>query len=160
VRRHHKARRVNSCAPSFSQRVCFLWTAKEIRHAVLTAFHLSDKAYGLNQLRYDLRKLKAHGPLERDGNRYVYRLTLKGFQVALLFLLFHKRLCGPLANSRFHHRPDFQHRPDSPNHASEYQPHVVKDMKLKNLARRSHGVVLGRRCCSFSTRAGSPIYRN
>ena len=34
-------------------------------------------------------------------------------QVALLFLLFHKRLCGPLANSRFHHRPDPQHRPES-----------------------------------------------
>ena len=26
---------------------------------------------------------------------------------------FHKRLCGPLANSRFHHRPDPQYRPDS-----------------------------------------------
>ena len=51
--------------------------------------------------------------LERDGNRYAYRLTLKGVQVALLFLLFHKRLCGPLANSRFHHRPDPQYRPDS-----------------------------------------------
>jgi hypothetical protein len=34
-------------------------TAKEIHQAVLTTFHLSDKAYGLNQLRYDLRKLKA-----------------------------------------------------------------------------------------------------
>src|SRR5437016_773005 len=34
------------------------WTAKQIHHAVLTAFHLSDSAYGLNQLRYDLRKLK------------------------------------------------------------------------------------------------------
>src|SRR5262250_1697688 len=89
------------------------WTAKEIHHAVLTTFHLSDKTYGLNQLRYDLRKLKAHALLERDRNRYAYRLTLKGVQVALLFLFFHKRLCGPLANSRFHHRPDPQHRPDS-----------------------------------------------
>ena len=26
--------------------------------------------------------------------------------MALLFLLFHQRLCGPLANSQFHHRPD------------------------------------------------------
>ena len=34
-------------------------------------------------------------------------------EIALLFLFFHKRLCGPLANSRFHHRPDPQHRPDS-----------------------------------------------
>src|SRR6476469_3318771 len=89
------------------------WTAKEIHAVVLATFHLSDRAYGLNQLRYDLRKFKGHGLIERDGSRYAYRLTAKGVQVALLFLLFHKRLCGPLANSRFHHRPDPQHRPNS-----------------------------------------------
>ena len=75
--------------------------------------HLSADAYNLNQLRYDLRKLKGHGLTERDGARYAFRLTHKGVQVALLMLFFHKRLCGPLANSRFHHRPDAQHRPDS-----------------------------------------------
>jgi hypothetical protein len=89
------------------------WTAKQIHSAILTTFQLSAKAYGLNQLRYDLRKLKGHGLLERDGRRYAYRLTGKGVQVALLFLLFHKRLCGPLANSRFHHEPDPAHRPNS-----------------------------------------------
>ncbi|MGH8647718.1 MAG: hypothetical protein ACREUP_00205 [Burkholderiales bacterium] len=89
------------------------WTAKQIHQAILTTFHLSDQAYGLNQLRYDLRKLKGHGLLQRDGSRYAYRLTPKGVQVALLFLFFHKRLCGPLAHSRFHHRPDPGHRPDS-----------------------------------------------
>ena len=78
-----------------------------------TTFDLSDTAYRLNQLRYDLRKLKGHGLLQRDGSRYAYRLTPKGVQVALLFLFFHKRLCGPLANSRFHHRPDPQHQPAS-----------------------------------------------
>jgi len=89
------------------------WTARQIHHAVLTSFDLAEKAYGLNQLRYDLRKLKGHGLIERDGSRYAYRLTQKGVQVALLFLFFHKRLCGPLANSRFHHRPDPQHLPNS-----------------------------------------------
>jgi hypothetical protein len=89
------------------------WTAKQIHQAVLTTFQLSSKVYGLNQLRYDLRKLKGHGLLERDGRRYAYQLTAKGIQVALLFLFFHKRLCGPLANSRFHHKPDSAHRPDS-----------------------------------------------
>ena len=89
------------------------WTAKQIHQAVRTTFDLSERSYGLNQLRYDLRKLKGHGLLERDGSRYAYRLTPKGVQVALLFLFFHKRLCGPLANSRFHHRPDPQHRPNS-----------------------------------------------
>ena len=89
------------------------WTAKQIHQAVLTTFQLSAKDYGLNQLRYDLRKLKGHGLLQRDGTRYAYRLTVKGVQVALLFLFFHKRLCGPLANSRFHHTPDPLHAPDS-----------------------------------------------
>jgi hypothetical protein len=88
-------------------------TARQIHQAVLTTFRLSEKSYGLNQLRYDLRKLKAHGLLERDGSRYAYRLTAKGVQVALLFLFFHKRLCGPLANSRFHHQPEPTHRPNS-----------------------------------------------
>jgi len=89
------------------------WTANQIHQAVLTTFHLSDKGYSLNQLRYDLRKLRGHGLIERDGTRYAYRLTLKGVQVALLFLFFHKRLCGPLANSRFHHEPEAKHRPHS-----------------------------------------------
>ena len=89
------------------------WTAKQIHQAVLTTFQLSPNTYGLNQLRYDLRKLKGHGLLQRDGSRYAYRLTTKGVHVALLFLFFHKRLCGPLANSRFHHRPNPAQRPNS-----------------------------------------------
>jgi len=49
-------------------------SCKQIREAVLTSFQLSSHTYGLNQLRYDLRKLKGHGLLERDGSRYAYRL--------------------------------------------------------------------------------------
>jgi hypothetical protein len=89
------------------------WSAKQIHQALLTTFRLSDKTYRVNQLRYDLRKLKGHGLLQRDRSRYSYRLTSKGIQVALLFLFFHKRLCGPLANSRFHHQPHPAHQPNS-----------------------------------------------
>ncbi|MGI8746600.1 MAG: hypothetical protein ACR2NN_29295 [Bryobacteraceae bacterium] len=89
------------------------WTAKQIHEAVLTTFQLSPKTYGLNQLRYDLRKLKGHGLLQRDDRRYSYLLTPKGVHVALLFLFFYERLCGPLANSRFHHKPDPELRPKS-----------------------------------------------
>ena len=46
------------------------WTAKQIHQAVLTTFDLSDDAYRLNQLRYDLRKLKGHGLLQRNQSRY------------------------------------------------------------------------------------------
>jgi hypothetical protein len=89
------------------------WSSRQIHRAVLTSFHLPESQYGLNQLRYDLRRLKGHGLLQRDGKRYAYRLTAKGVDVALLFLFFHKRLCGPLANSRFHHRPSPDHKPHS-----------------------------------------------
>ncbi|HUQ93210.1 MAG TPA: hypothetical protein VM120_16120, partial [Bryobacteraceae bacterium] len=89
------------------------WSCRQIHRAVLTSFRLSESQYGLNQLRYDLRRLKGHGLLQRDGKRYAYRLTVKGVDVALLFLFFHKRLCGPLANSRFHHRPSPDHKPHS-----------------------------------------------
>src|SRR5712691_6570661 len=89
------------------------WTAKQIHQTILATFAIAEKSYTLNQLRYDLRKLKGHALLERDGKRYAYRLTSKGLQVGLLFLFFHKRLCGPLANSRFHHQPDATRCPDS-----------------------------------------------
>jgi hypothetical protein len=89
------------------------WSARQIHETILTTFQLSAHTYGLNQLRYDLRKLKGHCLLERDASRYAYRLTAKGVQVALLFLFFHKQLCGPLANSRFHHQPNPSHKPAS-----------------------------------------------
>jgi hypothetical protein len=49
--------------------------------------------------------MKDHGLLKRDGRRYCYRLTDKGKRVAAMFVLFHQRICGPLANSLFHHQP-------------------------------------------------------
>ena len=87
------------------------WRTAQIHQAILTAFALSSDTYGLTQLRYDLRKLKAHGLLERDGRRYSYRLTEKGVKVALMMPLFHQRVCGPLANSLFHHRTDEHSKP-------------------------------------------------
>ena len=57
--------------------------------------------------------MKAHGLLERDGKRYAYRLTNKGTKVALTFVLFHQKLCGPLANSLFHHQPNRAAMPNS-----------------------------------------------
>jgi hypothetical protein len=81
------------------------WRTIQIWQALQSAFSLSLQDYTLNQLRYDLRKMKGHGLLERMGKQYAYRLTEKGARVAAMFVLFHKRICGPLANSLFHHRP-------------------------------------------------------
>src|SRR5262245_57973050 len=67
---------------------------------------LNAEGYRLTQLRYDLRKMRAHGLLEREGKRCAYRLTAKGTRVALLFVLFHKRVCGPLAHNLFNRPPE------------------------------------------------------
>jgi hypothetical protein len=67
-------------------------TAKEIYQAVLATCHslrLSERAYGLNQLRYEVRKLKGHGLIERDGSRYA---SLQRHPGGAVVLFFHKRL--------------------------------------------------------------------
>lgn len=87
------------------------WRTIQIWQALQSAFSLSPQDYTLTQLRYDLRKMKGHGLLERVDKHYAYRLTQKGARVAAMFVLFHKRICGPLANSLFHHRPKRSPRP-------------------------------------------------
>jgi hypothetical protein len=82
------------------------WRTTDIHAAILAAFGLTAERYSLTQLRYDVRKLKAHGLVERIGRTYTYRLTAKGIRTGALFILFHKRVCGPLANSLFQYRPE------------------------------------------------------
>ena len=88
------------------------WTAKQsTRPSSPPSISPNKRMASINSRRS--AQAKGHGLIERDGSRYAYRLTPKGVQVALLFLFFHNRLCGPLANSRFHHEPDPKHRPQS-----------------------------------------------
>jgi hypothetical protein len=87
------------------------WRSRQMHQAVLAASGLSEQTYTLGQLRYDLRKMKAHGLVERLGQSYCYRLTPKGIRVAVMFLLFHKRLCGPLAHSLFSNVPTRMSKP-------------------------------------------------
>ena len=82
------------------------WRTAQIHHRVLATFGLDSNTYTLTQLRYDLRKMKGHGLLQRVGGSYRYRLTPKGNRVCLLFVLFHQRICGPLANTLFHRSAD------------------------------------------------------
>lgn len=105
------------------------WRSADIYQALLTSFGLSADSYTLTQLRYDLRKMKAHGLLERCGKRYLYTLTDKGTKVALMFILFHQRVCGPLANSLFHHRPDETLKPPSKIETAYYKlDHAVQEV--------------------------------
>jgi hypothetical protein len=87
------------------------WSARHIHEVLLGRFRISQEAYTLNQLRYDLRKMKAHGLLQRLGGRYAYGFTDKGTRIALLFSLFHQRIFGPIAHSQFVKRPYQQYRP-------------------------------------------------
>ncbi len=105
------------------------WRTAQIHAAVRQAFALTPDAYSLTQLRYDLRKLRAHGLLQREGRSYSYRLTEKGFKVAAMFVLFQKRVCGPLANTLFHHRPT---KTDTPPARIELAYHKA-DEAIQNL---------------------------
>ena len=89
------------------------WTTRQLLAAICARFELNPKTYTLSQLRYDLRKLRAHGLLERDGRRYAYRLTTAGQKAALLMTLFRKRIYGPIAASTFLHHPNHQWMPNS-----------------------------------------------
>jgi hypothetical protein len=89
------------------------YRARDIHRILLERFRISEQDYGLNQLRYDLRKMRYHGLIARSGRSYAYALTEKGIRIALLFTLFHQRLFGPLAHSQFVKRPAAEHCPNS-----------------------------------------------
>src|SRR5271165_5083702 len=59
------------------------WRSADIHQAVLMTFGLAANTYTLTQLRYDLRKMKAHGLIERIGRSYRCRLSDQGAKAAL-----------------------------------------------------------------------------
>ena len=79
------------------------WTSAQIHQTIVSAYDLPH--YTINQLRYDLRKMRARGLIQRNGNQYSYFFTDKGVKASIMLHLLHKRVCGPLANSLFNHRP-------------------------------------------------------
>jgi hypothetical protein len=82
------------------------YRSRDIHRILLEHFRISEQDYGLNSLRYDLRKMRYHGLIVRSRRSYSYALTEKGIRIALLFVLFHQRLFGPLPHSQFVKRPD------------------------------------------------------
>lgn len=90
------------------------WRGQELRATVLETFGLKASAYSLGQLRYDLRKLKAHGIIERRPHSYAYQLTARGTKIALLLTLFARRIYGPICAATLQHRPAAAHAPASP----------------------------------------------
>ena len=65
--------------------------------------------------------------LQREAGRYAYRLTEKGQRVAVLLLLFHQRLCGPLAGGQFGSRREQRYCPRSPLERAYYKADEATD---------------------------------
>lgn len=77
------------------------WKTRDIHNSILKKHRLNEGDYTINQLRYDIRKLKAHGIIERIEHTITYRMTEFGKKVCLHFILFHNKIYGPIANSLF-----------------------------------------------------------
>ena len=88
-------------------------SAAQIHQAVLDAHQLQPDQYTRNQLAYDLRKLKAHGLIERPDNRYVYALSDYGRKAAAVLVIVRNRIVGPIAGSIFVRSPDASLKPNS-----------------------------------------------
>ena len=84
-----------------------------MRDTVLDQCNLKQKDYTLHQIRYDLRKLRLHGLIQRIPHSHAYRFTQKGYKLALLLIQLPKRIYGPVAFGILRHRPNPQHQPNS-----------------------------------------------
>jgi hypothetical protein len=89
------------------------WTTARLHLAVLDAYHLKPKDYTLTQLRYDVRKLRLHGLIERVPKSYACRFTPKGTKLSILLVQLRKRIYGPLGFGLFRSRPHPEFIPDS-----------------------------------------------
>jgi len=88
-------------------------SAAQIHQAVLDAHQLTPNQYTRNQLAYDLRKLRAHGLIERPGNRYVYALCEYGRKAAAMLVIVRNRILRPIAGSLFNRPPKLSLKPNS-----------------------------------------------
>jgi hypothetical protein len=89
------------------------WTTARVHQALLDAYNLKPKDYTLTQLRYDLRKFRLHGLIERVPKSYAYRFTSKGTKLSILLVQLRKRIYGPLGFGLFRTRPNPEFIPDS-----------------------------------------------
>lgn len=88
-------------------------SAADIHQAVLASHRLKPEEYTRNQLAYDLRKLKAHGLIERPDKRYAYALSEYGRKAAAMLVIVRNRILRPIAGSLFGRPPKLSLRPNS-----------------------------------------------
>ncbi len=68
----------------------------------------------------------------RIGRSYRYRLSDQGTKAALMFILFHKRVCGPLANSLFHRQPDEALKPSASRVETAYPARQITPSNMSS----------------------------
>jgi len=110
------------------------WRTERLRAAILDDFALKPHQYSLNQIRYDLRKLAAHGIIERIEHTYAYHLSDTGQKIAVLLTLFARRIHGPVCSSVLGHRPERKHMPESPFEKAYHRLDESMDELLTALA--------------------------
>ena len=88
-------------------------SAADIYQAVLDTHQLTPEQYTRNQLAYDLRKLRAHGLIERPDKRYVYALSDYGRKAAAMLVIVRNRILRPIAGSLFVRSPKPSLKPNS-----------------------------------------------
>ena len=88
-------------------------SAADIHQAVLAAHQLTPDPYARNPLAYDLRKLRAHGLIERPDNRYVYALSDYGRKAAAMLVIVRNRILRPIAGSLFVRASNSSLKPNS-----------------------------------------------
>jgi len=85
---------------------------RELHAQILARYDLTPQTYTLNQLRYDLRKLKDRDLVKRIKGTYRYHLTDKGQKTAALMVVFSARVLKPIAGSILHSKvPDEKLKP-------------------------------------------------
>ncbi len=82
------------------------WKSMDVRHKIITDFSVGQEGYSRNQVIYDIRKLRAHGIVEKLPRTNRYRLTSYGVKIALAFTLMRKRFYGPFHYSLFEGQAD------------------------------------------------------
>jgi len=90
---------------------------------------LLGKDYSSSQMSYDLRRLRLHGLIERQGRTNSYALTPEGLRVAVFYTKLQARLLRPLLAAD---QP--QHRwscvePSQPSHASWTTTSPTRDLE-------------------------------
>ena len=101
--------------------------------------HLLGVAYTVNQMSYDLARLRLNGLIERRPHTNTYDLTPDGQRVAIFYTKVHDRLLRPLhrrrpttRTTRAAHRPG-HHRPTRPR-LHRPRPPRKGCLKLKTIA--------------------------